>query len=252
MTGALHVIEAEWAVYRRVWRSTLGFSFVGPLLFLASIGIGLGALVNRSQALGMPYLDFLAPALLPSTAMQTAVGEATYPVLGKVLWNKTYEAVLSTPVTPDEVVFGELAWYGLRQVLQSAAFFAVLLLFAVPRGVAAPAAIAAGALTGLAFAMPIYAFSMTRQTDAAFSILFRFVIGPLFLFSGTFFPISRLPALLQPLAWALPLAHGVQLSRDLTLGAAHARDLLHAGVLLAYVAAGTAAATLAIRRRMRQ
>ncbi|HEX6548616.1 MAG TPA: ABC transporter permease [Candidatus Dormibacteraeota bacterium] len=250
MTGALHIVEAEWAVYRRIWRGTLGFSFLGPLFFLASIGIGLGVLVNRNQSLGMPYLDFLAPALLPIAAMQTAVGEATYPVMAKVRWNKTYEAALATPISTNDIVFGELLWYAFRRLLEATAFVLVMLLFGVPKGPTAIGAIGAGVLTGLAFAMPVYAFAITRETDAAFSILFRFVIGPLFLFSGTFFPLDRLPAALQAAAWMLPLAHGVQLSRDLTLNTPHPQDLLHTVVLIVYIAAGTAAASITIRRRM--
>ena len=246
----IHVFEYNWAVYRRVWRGALTVTFIGPVLFLGSIGIGLGSLVGRGAGLGMPYLEFLGPALLAAACMQAAVGEATYPVMGKVKWNRTYEAVLASPIGVTGVVLGELAWYAFRQLLVAGAFFLVLLAFGVPRTPLALAAVPAGMLTGLAFALPIYAYSVTRESDAAFTVLFRWVIGPLFLFSGTFFPIDRLPVALQPVAWLLPLAHGVAITRDVTRGVVVPADLGHAAVLLAFVAAGTLAATVTLRRRM--
>ena len=244
------VFEHNWAVYRRVWRGALTVSFVGPILFLASIGLGLGSLVNQSRGLGVPYLNFLAPALLAAACMQAAVGEATYPVMGKVRWNRTYDAVLATPARASDIVLGELAWYAFRQLLVAGAFFVVLVAFGVVRSPVAVAAVPAGVLTGLAFAMPIYAFTLTRETDAAFAVLFRFVIGPLFLFSGTFFPIDRLPALLQPLAWAFPLAHGVALTRDLCLARPGPGDLGDAAFLAAFTLAGVLAARVTLRRRL--
>ncbi len=250
LTRALRVVEYDWAVYRVLWRGSITMNFLGPLLFLASIGAGLGSLVNRSRGLGMPYLDFLAPALLATACMQAAVGDATYPVMGKIKWNRVYDAMLATPVGTTDVVLGELAWNVLRQLTVAAAFFLVTLLFGVPRGGAAILAIAAGALTGLSFAMPIYAWTATRDTDAAFSLLFRVVIGPIFLFSGTFFPIERLPALLQPVAWTLPLSHGVALTRDLMLARLAPLDAGHAAVLVAYLVGGVLVARTTLRRRM--
>ena len=244
------VFELNWAVYRRVWRGSLTVSFVGPVLFLASIGIGLGSLVNRGRGLGMPYLEFLAPALLAAACMQSAVAETTYPVMGKVKWDRTYDAILATPLGATDIVLGELAWYAFRHLIVAGAFFVVLLVFGVTHSPLAVLVVPAGILTGLAFAMPVYAFATTRETDAAFSLLFRFVIGPLFLFSGTFFPIDRLPALLQPVAWALPLSHGVALARDLALDHAGRFDLGHAAVLVAYAGAGVLAARITLPRRL--
>jgi lipooligosaccharide transport system permease protein len=250
LTRALRVVEYDWAVYRRVWRGSLTGNFLGPLLFLASIGAGLGSLVNRSRGLGMPYLDFLAPALLATACMQAGVGDSTYPVMGKIRWNRVYDAMLATPLGTADVVAGELGWNVLRQLSVAASFFLVTLLFGVPKGGAAVVAVAAGALTGLAFAMPIYAYTATRESDAAFAVLYRVVVGPIFLFSGTFFPIERLPGLLQPLAWALPLSHGVALTRDLMLGRPAALDAAHAAMLLAYVVGGVLAARITLQRRM--
>ena len=248
---ALHVVEWEWNVYRRAWRGSVTMNFLGPILFLAAIGVGLGSLVNRTNALGVPYLDFLAPALVATACMQAAVGESTYPVMGKVKWERTYEAVLATPTGTGDIILGELLWYALRQLLVAGAFVVVLFAFGIPKSPLAVLAVPAGAFTGLAFSMPIYAFSVTRQTDVSFAMLFRFIIGPLFLFSGTFFPIDRLPLLMQALAWALPLSHGVALSRDLVLNTASPMDLGHLAVIAAYLTAGALAARIALDRRLR-
>lgn len=244
------VFEYEWAIYRRVWRGLLTTSFIGPVLFLASIGLGLGSLVNRGRGVGMPYLEFLAPALLVTACMQAAVAETTYPVMGKLKWNQTYDAILSTPLGISDIVFGELAWYAFRLAIVAAAFLVAMAAFGVVRTPLGALALGVGVLTGLAFAMPVYALTTTRQNDAAFAVLFRFVIGPLFLFSGTFFPLERLPAALQAVAWALPLAHGVALSRDAVRGTATPADLLHIAVLVAYVVSGTLVARVTLRRRL--
>lgn len=249
---ALHIVEWEWNVYRRAWRGSVTINFLGPIFFLTAIGLGLGSLVNRTNTLGIPYLDFLAPALVATACMQAAVGESTYPVMGKVKWDRTYEAVLATPTDTSDIILGELLWYALRQLLVAAAFVLVLFLFGIPKSPLAVLAVPAGAVTGLAFAMPIYAFAVTRETDLPFAMLFRFMIGPLFLFSGTFFPIDRLPVLMQGLAWALPLSHGVALARDLVLNTANLLDLAHLAVIAAYVAAGAVAARMALDRRLRQ
>ena len=95
---AFHIVEWQWGVYRRAWRGSMTINFLGPVLFLTSIGIGLGSLVNHANRLGTPYLEFLAPALLATACMQAAVGDTTYPVMGKVMWDKTYDGVLATPI----------------------------------------------------------------------------------------------------------------------------------------------------------
>lgn len=253
MTGAIHVLEQDLLVYRRVWRGSLLVSFLSPILFLSAIGLGLGALVNRGSGgvAGLPYVAFLAPGLLATTAMQTGSIEATYPIMGKVRWDRTYEAMLATPLSLADLVIGDLAWLALRSLLVSAVFFLVMLVFGLPRGPLSILAVVAGGLTGLAFAAPIYAFSTQQENDSGFSALQRFVVVPLFLFGGAFFPITKLPLLLQIVAWLTPLYHGVALARGLALDRIGLPEaLLHFTVLLAYVAAGTALSWLGLRRRM--
>lgn len=253
MQAAARVLEHNLHVYRRTWRGSLLISFVSPVLFLAAIGIGLGSLVDRAAGGigGVPYAQFLAPGLLAATAMQTAGVEATYPIMAKVTWYRTYDAMLATPLRVTDLVAGEVGWLCIRLLLVSTIFFLVMTAFGTVRSLWALLAIPAAVLTGLAFATPILAFAAILRTDAAFSLLFRFVILPLFLFSGTFFPVERLPAVLRTAAWASPLFHGVSLTRQLALGhPAIGAALFHTGVLLFFIAAGATAARVTFARRL--
>lgn len=225
-----------WAYqYRRTWRSSIATSFLVPVMFLAALGTGLGSLVrsvplhagpgtaagalaSTSHAGSISYAAFLAPGLLAAGAMQTAAGEASYPVLGAIKWNRAYRAMLASPLTVTDVVLGHLAWIGLRVLVTSIAFVAVMAAFGLVTSPLVVAAIPVAALTGLAFGAPIAAFAAGRETDASFSVVFRIVVAPMFMFSGTFFPISELPQALRLVAYMSPLWHGVRLCRALSLG----------------------------------
>jgi lipooligosaccharide transport system permease protein len=251
--GAARVVEHNALVFRRQWRGSLTVSFFTPLFFLASMGLGLGSLVNRSSGGvgGVPYIDFLAPGLLAATTMQTAAFECTYPILGKILWDRIYEAMLATPLKVRDVVIGEVAWVTLRMLMVAAIFWIVMAVFGVARTPESLLAIPAATLSGLAFATPLIAFTSTQKNDSVMGTVFRLVITPLFLFGGAFFPISRLPLVLQGVAWATPLAHGVALSRGLVLGTiAMPEAALHLAVLLVYVVVGGVIALPLLRRRL--
>jgi lipooligosaccharide transport system permease protein len=249
----LHVLERALAVYRRTWRGTLFLTFLSPVLYLAAIGLGLGAFVDRQGTAleGVPYLVFLAPGMLAAQAMNTATFECTFPVVSGIVWQKTYHGMLATPLRVRDILAGHLMFVALRLVMVAAVFLAVMFLFGAARSPTALLALPAAVLTGLAFAALIVAFSATQRNDSGFSYLFRFGITPLFLFSGTFFPVDRLPDYLEPIAFATPLYHGVTLARDLSLGRAELLGTaLNAGVLLAYFLAGTVLAGSLLRRRL--
>ena len=142
--------------------------------------------------------------------MQAAAFEATFPIMGGLTWQRTFHAMYATPISPRDIVLGNVAWIAIRLTLISTIFTIVMTLFGAAASPLIVLAIPAAVLTGLAFATPIAAFSATQRTPEKFNALFRFGITPLFLFSGTFFPISNLPPLLQPLAWLSPLWHGVE------------------------------------------
>ena len=161
---------------------------------------------------------FLAPGLLAATAMQSASFEATFPIMGGLVWMRTYHAMYATPITPRDIALGNLAWIAARLTLITSIFTLVIIAFGAAESPTIVLAVPAAVLTGMAFAGPIAAFAATQKTPSKFASIFRFGITPLFLFSGTFFPISSLPDALQALAWLTPLFHGVALTRALSLG----------------------------------
>jgi len=218
--GSQVVFEGKMLNYRGNWKGSVVTSILEPVLFLAAMGIALGTLVDEGGRLdqGVDYLVFLAPGLLAATAMQTGAFESTYPIMGALKWHKTFEGILSTPVRVGDLVTGHLLFILFRLVTTLAVFLTVMGAFGaleMPLGLLAlPAAV----LTGLAFAAPVAAFAAWIQNDAGFAALLRFGIMPMFLFSGTFFPVDQLPVVVQPIAYATPLWHGVSLTRGLSLG----------------------------------
>lgn len=251
---ALRIFEHQALVYRRVWRGTVFISFVTPVLFLAAMGLGLGAIVDAAQpggVQGVSYLAFLAPGLLLATAMQTAAFECTWPVMAGIVWLRTYDAMLATPAAIRDIILGHLAWVTVRLTMIASVFIGVMFAFGAVSSPLAVLAIVPAILTGLAFAAPITAFAATQKNDSGFNVLFRFGITPLFIFSGTFFPISQLPEIIQPLAYLTPLYHGVALARDLALGTLEpVSAAFHVVVLLAFIVAGYLAAMWTFRRRL--
>jgi lipooligosaccharide transport system permease protein len=240
--------------YRRTWRGSIYSSVLNPVLFLGAMGLALGSLVNANHPaqLGkVSYLAFLAPGLLAASAMETAVGESTYPVYGSVKWNKTYQAAVASPLRPADIFHGHVLFVILRLTMNCAIFLAVAAAFGAVRSPWMIAALPVAVLTGLAFATPIEAWAVTRTKDSSFAMIFRFGMIPLFLFSGTFFPVSQLPDWVRPVAYLTPLWHGVSLCRALNLGTA---DLGQALVDVAYLtvlaAAGVLAGNRSYRRRL--
>ena len=254
MAVGARVLEHNLMVYRRVWHGSVLGSLLSPVLFLAAMGIGLGGYVNRggTAALGgVSYLAFLAPGLLAAQAMQTAAFETTYPIMGKIVWDKLYDAMLATPLTVRDLLAGELEWLVVRLTIVCSAFLGVAIVFGAVRLPLGLLALPVAVLTGLGFAAPIMAFSATQRQDSAFNVIFRFGITPLFLLSGTFFPLDRLPAVVQPLAYLTPLYHGVALARGLTLGSIDpAAAAGHVAALVAFVAGGWVLAAISFRRRL--
>ncbi|MBF6605110.1 MAG: ABC transporter permease [Chloroflexi bacterium] len=256
LRSAAHVLEYCLLAYRRSFRASLFSSFVQPTLFLAAMGLGLGGIVDRSGAAvslgGVSYLAFLAPGLLASAGMQTAFSEGTYRIVAAINWVRTYFAMIATPVTPRAIAVGEIAFILFRLWIVTGIFSLVTLAFGVDRSPGGfILAWAAAILTGLAFATPIAAYSATRRNAESFNALFRFGMTPLFLFSGTFFPIERLPAFLQLVAALTPLYHGVALTRGLALGTLDpGTGVVHIAYLATLAAAGTVACLVTFQRRL--
>jgi lipooligosaccharide transport system permease protein len=253
VTLALRPLEFFFAQYRRIWRGTAVTSVVTPVVYLLALGVGLGVFVDRSADLegGISYLDFVAPGLMAATAMQISVFEASWPVLSAIKWDRQYHAMLATPLRVRDVMLGHQAFFVFRLLTIGAVYFVVIAAFGAVDSPLGFLAIPVTVLVGLAFAAPMAAWAAHSENEMSFIAIFRFVILPMFLFSGTFFPISTLPTPLEVVAWLTPLWHGVTLSRDLTTGDVElGADLLHLGYLLACVTAGLVAAAITYRRRL--
>ena len=247
--ASLRSVTYFWVQFRRTWRADIGTTFLTPVLFLASIGVGLGGLIGHGEAVpslgGVDYVSFVAPALLVTTAMQVAIIRATYEVWGCANpWSGAYRSMQASPIAVSQIVTGQLTWIAFRVLMASAFYLAVSAAFGTVHSPAAAADLIVGPLVGLAFAAPIAAYAITARHDQPFIMIFRLVMIPLFLFSGTFFPLSQLPIGLQYLAYALPLWHGVELSRGLYAG--HL-DLPVALGSVAYLVAATTAGTIVAR-----
>ena len=243
-----------FTVYRRIWRASLFSSVLGPLFYLGAMGFGLGSLVDRhgtGEIGGVPYLEFVAPAILAMQAMQTAMSESTFPVYGAIKWDYRYIAARATPLRPADIYRGHLLFIAVRLTINSAIFLVIAAAFGSLRSPWALAALPAAVLCGLAFAAPVAAWAITVTRETSFSYALRFGMTPLMLFSGTFFPLSRLPGWLQPVAHATPLWHGVALCRALTLGTLDAGSIaIHVTYLLALTGIGLWAGSVTYRRRL--
>lgn len=254
MNGALRVVQHHFRVYQRTWTGSLFISFLSPVLYLVALGVGLGSLIARGSMDslgGVSYASFVAPGLLAATTMMTAFSETTYPIMNRAYWLRTYDSMLATPLRVRDLLNGDVAWLTFRLATVAGIFFVVMAAFRTIHSPLAPLAILAAILTGLAFGLPVMAFAVTRRRDAGFAIIGRFVVTPLFVLGGAFFPISRLPASAQVLAWSTPLAHGIALSRDLTLGTATlTASVAHLAVVTAYIALGIAGASITFQRRL--
>ncbi|MER7506628.1 ABC transporter permease [Nonomuraea pusilla] len=230
--GALRSGASYWLV--------LVSGFFEPLLYLLSIGVGVGALVGSVPAADgrvVPYAVFVAPAMLAASAMNGALAETTFNFFFKMRYAKTFEAILATPVRPVEVALGELCWAMVRSSVYTALFLVVMVVLRLADPWWAVAAFPATMLVGLAFGAVGMAGSTLLRGWQDFDLISAAQFS-LFLFSGTFSPVGDYPVVLRVLVEALPLYHAVELVRGLTLGAPGWAALGHAAYLVAMVVAG--------------
>ncbi len=248
-------LDHWWIRWRRTWRGSAITTFLLPILYLLAMGVGLGAYVDegggRASLGGVDYLDFIAPGLLATSVMQTAVGASTWPVMGAIKWDKTYFAMIASPLRTRDVLLGNLGFVAARLALTASVFWLVLALFGVVVLPWALLAVPAGVLIGMAHATPLFALSARLERETGFMLVYRIGVVPMFLFSGAFFPMSQLPGPIQWLAELLPLYHGVELVRGLTLGRPDLlADLGHMAYLLLWCAVGFMLADRALARRL--
>jgi lipooligosaccharide transport system permease protein len=236
----------------KVWTKFYKASILGnlgePLLYLLAMGWGLGRMVGSVD--GIPYIEFLAPGLICSAAMYAATFECTFGSFTRMTRQSTFDAILATPVSLEDIVAGEILWGATKGFLSGTAMLLVMSLFGLVKSYWAVLALGLAFLIGLLFA----SLSMIVTARAAaydfFSYYFTLAIAPMFLFSGIFFPVTNLPDWAQTFAWFLPLTHGVSASRALfagRVGWSIAVDLLW---LVAFFAIAFIIALRSIRKRL--
>jgi lipooligosaccharide transport system permease protein len=213
----LPVLESRLVAYRRTWRGSVFSTFLLPLLFLLGIGVSVGAYVDRAGDLGVSYLDYIAPGLLASTALQVAIGEATWPIMAAFTWVRTYHAMQATPLRPQDLVGGELLYILVRVGTSALGFLVVMALFGTLQSWWAIAVLPVALLVGAAAAAPVMAYAASIKSDNMFALLFRFGVIPMTLFAGVFFPVEAMPTVARWLAYLSPLWHAVELCRAATL-----------------------------------
>ncbi|GAA3816874.1 ABC transporter permease [Cellulomonas soli] len=257
--GAFYVAEHRLRAMRAYgWTLVIG-SVGNPLLYLLGIGLGLAAFIDQPVAQGphgpVDYVQFVAPALLATAAVSVATEEFTYAVMEGFKWRRLFWGMNASPVSPAQIAAGQVLAVGARMLFTTAVY--ALLAFLLG-GVDDPWAAAAlpfvGLLAGLAFGLPLMAYAASLKDDSGqFAMVQRFVFTPMFLFSGTFYPITTLPAWLQWIGWVSPLWHASELGRAITYGttAPGWQVAVHVVVLIGMAAGGWLLARQAFVRRLR-
>lgn len=214
------LLERNFLVYRRAWMIIFS-GFFEPLFYLFSIGVGLGSLVGEVVGPGgktVEYAAFVAPALLGSSAMNGAIYESTFNIFFKLKYGKIYDAILSTPMQPADIAVGEITWSLIRGAIYAAGFLVVMAVMGFMPSWWGILALPAATLIGFAFGACGMAATTFMRSWQDFDLV-GLVVLPLFLFSGTFYPLSVYPPAFQILTRFSPLYHSVEIIRALTLGA---------------------------------
>jgi lipooligosaccharide transport system permease protein len=222
--GAFRVWQRNMTIFRKYWKTLLLPNFFEPLLYLAALGLGLGTFIQRGGIEGQSYVQFIAPGLLASNAMFAASFESTFNTYVKLKIQRTYDAIVTTPVNAEDVVAGEYLWAGTRAALYGTGFLAVLTVLGLAFGeplitswwaFSIPPVLL---MIGIMFSVTGTLFTSLIDRIDLFSYYFTLVVTPLFLFSGIFFPIEDFPAPVPQVAWFTPLYHAVNVCRALAVG----------------------------------
>ena len=229
---ALRMVERNLLVYKHGWLVLLS-GFFEPFFYLLSIGFGLGRLVGDVAGPGgqmIPYALFIAPALLAASSMNGAITESTFNFFFKLNYDKTFASILTTPMSPADVSLGELAWALIRGGLYTIGFLGVMVVFGMARSPLILLTLPGALLIGFAFAAVGMAATSFMRTWQDFDLI-QLVVLPMFLFSGTFFPLDTLPEALRTIVVLTPLWHGVDLLRQLSVGVVDGSALVHVAYL---------------------
>lgn len=248
--------QAEWRLIgmKAYWTSAVGYSLLTPVLYLIAMGIGLGSLVDAGSGgvAGVPYLTFVGPGLLVATVVMSASNEFTYPVMDGFKWSKLYYARSATAASFAQVTIGELVAVGLRFIGEALIFWLVLLVAGVV-GLGSWPMVPLAALAALSFGTPLLAYSASLEEEGyQYALVQRFIVNPMFLFAGTFFPLESMPIYLQWIGWISPMWHGTQVARVLAFGLPVPwwMVVVHLLVLVVVTVAGAIVAARLFTRRL--
>ena len=221
--GSIFVAEARLRTMMKWIWLIIGLAIANPVLYLVSIGLGVGAYIDKNTGGmgvdGVSYITFLAPALLATAAIQGAIDESVYPTLEGFKWNKIFFSMNATPLSGNHIAMGVFFNSLIRVIFTAIIYWFVMLAFGVLESPRAWLAIFTAVMAGAAFGALMQALAgMLENEDIFFTVLQRFVIMPLFLFSGTFYPLTNMPIYLQWIGWISPLWHATELGRWLSYG----------------------------------
>lgn len=236
--------------------SVIAYSVGSPLAYLFAMGMGLASLVNASaqnQFGGVSYQVFIAPALVASTALMSAAGEFMFPVMDGFKWRRLYFGPHASPLTPEQIAKGHIIAVFIRILLPTAIYYVIVLLFQASPSPWGWFSVLTATLAAMTFGLPLMAWTATLKNDAGqFAVVQRFIVMPLFLFSGTFFPLSQLPWFLQWIGWISPLWHATEIGRVLSFGYQEPAwlTIVHIVYLLVIAAVGWVLAQRFFAKRM--
>jgi lipooligosaccharide transport system permease protein len=244
-------------IWRRnfmVWKKMAGSAILGnladPVIYMLGMGYGLGGMLPEIN--GMSYMAFLAAGIVCYSTMNSASFEALYSCFARMYEQRTWDAILNTPVTLDDIVFSEVVWAGSKSLLSGLAVLLVIWLLGMSHTLLSLWIIPLALLVGLCFAALGLIVTALAPGYDFFMYYFTLLITPMMLLCGVFFPVSQLPPLLQNVSSVLPLTHAIELARPLLNDAVPAHFVLHIAVLLGYTLAGFYLSLVLFRRRLSQ
>ncbi|MDQ1057504.1 lipooligosaccharide transport system permease protein [Arthrobacter globiformis] len=220
--GAFYYAEQVLRVMKGYGWSIFLYSVGQPAAYLFAMGVGLATLVDTNAVSafgGVSYIAFIAPALLVSAAVMTAANEFTFPVMDGFKWRRVYYGPHASPLTSEQIAAGQIIAVTLRFLLQSVIYFIIVAMFGASPSGWGWGSVLVATLAGLSFGLPLMAYAASIKEDKGqFAMVMRFIVMPLFLFSGTFFPLDTLPVLVRWIGWISPIWHGTELGRVMTFG----------------------------------